>query len=253
MKAASIAPYATGTPIAAQDGVTMFRKAVAGTILSVAGVASAQAGFVGIDNDQSGVGLNSLAAKTVNIADSNNFKAKLGYLGVTQYTHGVSLGTDVAGTIDFYYYGKEAGYRNVFTAAGSLGEVRSYDTQFQPNFQDHFAAPKAFGSISVQGGLLDLGFCTYTAAPAVSGGCLTNAQNDSRNVYSPQSMVFSLLGNTAWIFWDDSGAGPDDNHDDAIIKAVFRPAAVPEPATLAIFGLGLVAVGATVARRARRS
>jgi hypothetical protein len=58
----------------------------------------------------------------------------------------------------------------------------------------------------------------------------------------------SIIGNSAWLFWDDSGAGPDDNHDDMIIRAVFTPAtSVPEPGTLAPFGLGLLGIG--LARR----
>jgi hypothetical protein len=66
----------------------------------------------------------------------------------------------------------------------------------------------------------------------------------------------SIIGNSAWLFWDDPGAGPDDNHDDMIIRAVFTPAtSVPEPGALALFGLGLLESGSRAGRRrnARRS
>ena len=55
------------------------------------------------------------------------------------------------------------------------------------------------------------------------------------------------------VFWDDSGAGPDDNHDDMLIKAVFTPRSVPEPATLGLFGLGLLGVWAGARRRRRKA
>ena len=82
---------------------------------------------------------------------------------------------------------------------------------------------------------------------------VTNAQNDGLGLNYRQSIAYSVSGNTAWLFWDDSGAGPDDNHDDMIIKAVFTPKAVPEPATLGLFGLGLLGVWAGSRRRLRKA
>ena len=71
-----------------------------------------------------------------------------------------------------------------------------------------------------------------------------------RKTYADFAM--SLVDDSAWLFWDDSGAGPDDNHDDMLIRAVFTPAtSVPEPGTLALFGMGMLAA-AFARRRARR-
>ncbi|MFI4926038.1 MAG: PEP-CTERM sorting domain-containing protein, partial [Vicinamibacteria bacterium] len=47
------------------------------------------------------------------------------------------------------------------------------------------------------------------------------------------------------ILWDDSGAQNDDNHDDYIAVARFRPTSVPEPASVLLLGAGLLGLAAT--------
>ncbi|HEV7609465.1 MAG TPA: PEP-CTERM sorting domain-containing protein [Steroidobacteraceae bacterium] len=212
--------------------------AVASVLLGAA--SAAQAGFVPINNVTP-------IADTIGIVNSNDFKSIFAGLGVTTYTLGASLGTDAAGLVTYYYYGKEAGYENVFKS-GAL----SYTSGFTPQTQNYFAAPVTIGSVSVGAGMLNFGFCAYSA-PGASQGCITNAQNDALGINSLQSIAFSATGNVAWLFWDDSGAGPDDNHDDMLIKAVFQPASVPEPATLGLLGLGLLGTWLSVKRRLRLS
>jgi len=215
-------------------------KLVAATAILLGTVSAAQAGFVTVDT-------NSPVQNTIGIVPSNDFKSIFAGLGVTTYTLGASLGTDEAGTVTYYYYGKEAGYQNVFTA-GAL----QYNSGFTPNTQNYFAAPKWIGSVCVDAGILNFGFCAYSS-PGVSQGCVTNAQNDVLNLGSLQSIAYSVSGNVAWLFWDDSGAGPDDNHDDMLIKAVFTPKAVPEPATLGLLGLGLLGTWVGSKRRQRKA
>lgn len=178
------------------------------------------------------------------------------------------------GWVDFFYVGNEAAYTNTF----NWGDGHSYSTAGRP---DVFTAPHtALGSMQVlANSFLDFGFCT-------SGGASVNgpgrcARNDSAtslrrqynydnnrgyrsigfnslSAYDPNSGGRTFNGNPGvsnlWmIFWDDSGAKNDDNHDDMIIGARFRPlVSVPEPATLAVFTLGLLAAAFALRRRVAR-
>src|SRR5688572_17639853 len=204
---------------------------IIGTAALLGAATAAHASFIEIDEHRPD-------DRTIDIVASNNFRHTLAGLGITEYTLGASLGTSGAGSVTYYYYGKEAGYRNDFWAEGL-----SYSTGFNPTYQNRFSNPYQIGTVDVGGGLLDFGFCAYSGTSSLVG-CLSNEQNDGRGLYSWQSIAMSIIGNSAWLFWDDSGAGPDDNHDDMIIRAVFTPATtVPEPGTLALFGFGLLGLG----------
>ncbi|MEE4382489.1 MAG: PEP-CTERM sorting domain-containing protein [Pseudomonadales bacterium] len=56
-------------------------------------------------------------------------------------------------------------------------------------------------------------------------------------------------GNVVWLYFDDGGAGNDDNHDDLAVKITAR--AVPEAASWALIAAGLAGLG--IRRRRRRS
>jgi hypothetical protein len=193
-----------------------------------------------------------------------------------------------SGIVDFYYVGNEAGYTNSLLLTGPLvSGSSSYSTAGLP---DEFAPPDTWiGSISVGAGQY-LGFklCTDGGdSVGTSGRCAANNIGASlveqynyvapgstdagyRSIgfralatYSPTGGLSgpgfgtsyastSTFDSLSWaIFWDDSGAKNDDNHDDFIAVARYRPTSVPEPSTLFLIGAGLLCSAALRRRRAK--
>jgi hypothetical protein len=178
-----------------------------------------------------------------------------------------------AGYVDFFYIGHEAGYTNSLLLNGASVD----DTANAP---DNFLAPyPALGSTHVNAGeLVSFGFCTNGGdAVGIWGGCAYNNNDASliaqfnhngargyRSIgfrpltsFGGSSYAFRSLDNglsDLWmLFWDDSGADNDDNHDDYVAVASFRrdPTRVPEPATAMLLGTGLLAAGYFRRRRAK--
>lgn len=72
-----------------------------------------------------------------------------------------------------------------------------------------------------------------------------NTGNGVNFFTSFDSNPMAIAGSSLALFLDDGGAGSDEDHDDMGI----RIAVVPEPGTMTVLGLGLIALGWVGARR----
>lgn len=215
---------------------------VAAAVAGVLFTGAAQAGFV--FSDEAPPTENSFAVPGINDFADDLLAAGVGTVAVS-----TSLMLDAPGTITVDYFGKEAAFENSFQWSGATIATT-------PSMQVDPWGQRAVASFDdVGAGLLNFAFCTSggnTANGAIGPGCVTNADNDTRDPLGQSSIGMRIVdgGNTAWVLWDDGGAGPDDNHDDMIIRLTFQAAEqVPEPATLGLLGLGLLAFGAGARRR----
>lgn len=201
-------------------------------MLLLAGLAaislSSQASYLTLDDD--GI--------LYDIADSNNFKAQLGGDGA-QYNIGSNVLFSVAGNyeITFTALAQESGFYNSLTAYGLTLNETPLGTTF---------------TVSVNGAqvndLLSFEFTAMQNGSQVGTGIVNGNNQPFLSVQSFATILNGAFGGTSYdaiLLWDDSGAGPDDNHDDMIVGVSITK--VSAPSTLAILGLGLFALG--VSRR----
>lgn len=205
------------------------------------------------------VGSSVQAAIIVNAGDeleasvptNNDFKSKIDDLyagGASVWTGTLSFTT--GGTLTFYYHGAESGFTNSFQNGSTVLK--------EENNEDWISEPEAFATLNLtqaEAQALVLRFTTTGAGglDAIIGadGFGIFRSKDSETGYS-----FFASDGRIYFGYDDNGAGPDDNHDDMIISALWEstePAlpSVPEPATLAVWTV-LSGIGLVASRRFRR-
>jgi hypothetical protein len=204
--------------------------ASAAALIGLLAASAAQANFYFIDTQSSTQ--SPLNSPSESISEYNDFRANLIAAGATRMYLGRSLG--VSGTvgrfaIDVDFFAAEAGYRNQFLVGSTVMVDNLGNRSWSERDRGTFAPTST--------GRMNFSFCAVTIT-----SCYTNYQNDTSYDGSFQSIGMRLTngGNTAWLLWDDSGAGPDDDYDDLIVRLTYR--SVPEPGTLALMGLGLVGI-----------
>jgi hypothetical protein len=194
------------------------RIAILATGLSLAmGISAANAALIDVEATDK--------TKDFTLTDNNS----AGWSGITGQVGGTVVATtDQPIKLTFEYYFKEASYTNGFYVNGK--EVFNTTTSKQGD---------TFSTIW-NGGDTALDF--YFQAGSV--GKVTNEGNDADSAKA------------FWTYWDgtdlilaldDSGNRNDNDYDDMIIKVRADAVGVPEPSTIALFGLGILGLG--LARR----
>lgn len=167
--------------------------------------------------------------------------------------------------VTFTFLGFEAGYDNEFLldtdGNGSFELVFSNksggaaDINGKPQSQVGDTFTITLDPADFVGGIIPFAINAKTGG---AGGSTINGSNPDDAAGSVGVNFFTSFdgdplattGSSLVVFFDDGGAGPDDNHDDLGVR-IAATATVPEPATVAVLGVGLAGLAFAGRRRNR--
>ncbi len=176
---------------------------------------------------------------------------ELGALGFDTAVTGARVSVDQSGFIDFYFIAAESGYSNTFTVTDqttsttySLTEPANNKTTIEFNGQ----AGYSIITIAVTAGEI----IKFKFTNGLTGSSGNTVDNFTSTIRLQDLGLFlnstSQPLNQLILAYDDQWINPvDDNHDDMMIRADFRP--VPVPAAFWLMGSGLLGLAGFTRRK----
>jgi hypothetical protein len=174
----------------------------------------------------------------------NDFNTDLATLNFDQITSGTQLRVNQDGFVDFFYVGAESGFTNTFTSGGNSA------TEGNEGFK--FSGYASFTTAVSAGDILDFSFTSANRSALTPVDNFNNTNLQGLGIIFDSNTSGSLM--QVVLGYDDQITGDDNDHDDMLIRADFRPApasvaAVPVPAAVYLFGSGLLGLTAITFRK----